>query len=158
MKEILTSPVQAAKWILGKGVLALVFSTLFCAAAFGQKSSSDLGIGDISSTNWKAQSALEASIAQEKSKTDLVLASPDLPQTDRALFLSYQRLLDYLNTDLQSGKPVHEAIEGEYKKVVEEVLADPVLKNMSPDGLRALLPGLIEALTELPQAAPLNQW
>lgn len=158
MKEILTSPVQTAKWILGQGVLTLLFSTVFCAMAFGQKSGSDLGIGDIASTNWKSQSALEASIAQEKSKTDVVLAAPDLPETDRALFLSYQRLLDYLNTDLQAGKPVHEAIEGEYKRVVEEVVADPVLKDMSPDGLRALLPGLVEALTEVPQAAPLNQW
>ena len=83
---------------------------------------------------------------------DVMLAAPGLPLADRALFLSYQRLLDYLQADIQAGTPVDESLVKNFDKVVAGAPQDPVLKFLPPNALTTMLPGLLEALIGVPEA------
>lgn len=84
------------------------------------------------------------------------LSVPTIQEDERAIFKSYQRLLTYIQSDLQAGKPVNEAITASYEKVVTEAPNDPELKSM-PDGyLATFVPGLIEALAEVQKPATSN--
>ena len=69
---------------------------------------------------------------------------------EKATFLAYQRLLNYIQSNLQAGKTPQEAIMLSYEQVVAEAPKDADLAYM-PEGLLAsFVPGLVEAFTEAP--------
>ena len=133
--------------------LFLTVLLLFSAGVFAQSTGDQMGFGDLSDINWKAASELNQTLADEHAKMDLALTQPQLPDSDRALFLSYKRLLDYMELDIQAGKPVEELLPQNYEKVVLEAPKDPVLKHLNTDVFITLMPGLIEALAEVPVPA-----
>lgn len=129
----------------------LLFSALFCTSAFSQTNLQQ-DVGDLSAIVWKHTLQLNQSLAQERDRMDVALTQPDLTDADRSLYLSYKRLVNYVEVDILASKPVNEAIATNYEKVLAEAPNDPDLKFL-PDGVLATyLPGLIEALTEVPVA------
>ncbi len=154
MTRKVTSRSFAAGWFVNQAMLVLLISIFFCSAAFSQNAGIQQELGDLSSISWKSQSDLNAAIAHEQAKMDVMLAAPNLPLTDRSIFLCYQRLAGYVQADVQAGTPVHDAIENNYVKVLKEATLEPDLKHLPDHSLSALIPGLVEALTELQVAAP----
>lgn len=154
MERIITSLSIWAKRTAGKGMFALLFFAFFSATTFSQNIDFKQVFGDLSSVSWKAAPDLNAAIGQERTKMDVMLAAPDLPLTDRSIFLCYQRLLDYVQADVQGGAAVDEAMGSNYEKVLNEAPQDPDLKHLPDYGLSSLIPGLVEALTEFQVPVP----
>lgn len=154
MKRRITALSCSATRIVGKSAFLVALSVFFSVAAFSQTATSPANeIGDLSGILWKSVPAMEETFVSEKARMDVALTQTDLSLSDRALYLSYQRLLDYVRTGVQGGAPVNEVIVQEYEKVLEEAPKDVVLKHL-PDGvLITYIPGLVEALAETPTPA-----
>ena len=149
MKRNATSLSLSVNWMASKVFFTLLFSALFCTSVFSQNSPQQ-DVGDLSAIVWKHAPELNQSLAQERDRMDVALTQPDLTDADRSLYLSYKRLVDYVEADILASKPVNEAIATNYEKVLTEAPNDADLKFL-PDGvLMTYLPGLIEALTEVP--------
>ncbi len=149
-----TSLSFSLKRVVGKGILLLVGSIFVCTLVSGQKMTPAQDVGDLSAIVWKPATDFNQSLAMERSRMDLALTTPGLPASDRSLYLSYHRLLDYIQSDVQAGTTAAEAITNNYVKVLQEAPSDQDLKDL-PDGmLQTYLPGLIEALTEVPVPLP----
>lgn len=149
MIRTFTSQPSLLVQILSKGLLALLVSAFFYSTASGQNDTgTDLGY--LSSTNWKTVPNLNISIAQEQSKVALTLSAPNMPLDEKALFLSYQRMLTYIQTNLQAGNSAHEAIKISYAQVLAEAPKDPALSYLTEGMLAIFLPALVESLTQTP--------
>ena len=142
--------------MIGKTMLALLCFALVSLSAFGQNSDPKQDIGNLTGIVWKAAPGVSDVVAQEQSKMDLALTTPGMPLDERALFLSYRRLVTYIQADFQGGMPVDDALVTNYEKVLTEAPSDPDLKHLPPGLLRTFIPGLIEALTEVPQPQALG--
>jgi len=152
MKRFFTSLTFSMKRTVSTGMLAFLCFAFFSTVAVGQNASAAQEIGDLSGTTWKSSVDLNEALVSERSKMDVMLAAPGLPLADRALFLSYQRLLDYLQVDIQAGNPVDQSLVKNFDKVVAGAPYDPDLKYLPLNGMTTLLPGLLEALTGVPAA------
>lgn len=131
-------------------MLAAFFVAFFGAVAFGQSSGTAQDFGYLASVDWKSNPDLNVTLVQERSKMDVSLSEPSLQSSDRALFLAYQRLLDYVMADIQASVPLEKSIPANYEKVVTEAETDQDLKDMPSGVLATYLPGLIEALQTVP--------
>lgn len=154
MKRIFTSPAISTKRALRSGLFALLCSVFCTAAVLGQHASATQEIGNLAGTTWKSATDLSDAFTSERAKMDVMLAAPGLPQADRALFLSYKRLLDYLEADVQAGNPLEESLVKNFDKVVAGASHDADLKHLPENGLTTLLPGLLEALTGVQAVVP----
>lgn len=152
MKRTSTSYLFGVKRAIHRGMSFFLFLFLFTTAAFAQNVNPLEDIGDLSAVKWKTQSDLDETIKQEQGRVDGMLADPNLQVPDQALLQSYRRLLVYVNTDVQGGMPVPEAVATNYEKVLTEADTDPDLKNTPSGSLFTLIPGLVEMLTEVPVA------
>lgn len=138
--------------------ILLMLVMLFCGlTVYSQTPSVVEQIGDISTNKWKSAADLNLSLAGEDAKMVLLLNNPSLIEPEKALFKAYQRLLGYIQSDLQTGKPVDQAIIGSYEKVLVDAVVDPELKNMPEGLLLSYIPGLIETLNEVPVPVPVNK-
>ncbi len=150
MKGIITS-LQHLLQFSGKSILSMLFFACICSVASGQTGAAK-DLGDLSDIDWKANADLGSAISVEQAKADLALTAPNMPLNEKALFLSYKRLLTYIQANLQAGKPAEEAIALSYEQVLGEAPKDPDLAFL-PDGLLAtFVPGLIESFTVSPKA------
>lgn len=147
MKRMVTSLTLWAKRTAGRELLAIIFSAFCITAAFGQNPSASQELGNLSGMSWKTNPDLNASLAAERSRMDVMLAAPGLPAADRSMFLAYQQLLDLVKADVQTGIGVDQALLKNYEKVLANAPNDPDLKELPINGLASLLPGLLEALT-----------
>ena len=153
MKSSFTTLSLTLKRISGRCIFVLLLSA--CAfAVFGQSANPADELGDLSQKDWKPVPEMNQKIDQERARTNVLLALSDLQPTDRSLYLSYERLLDYVQADIQSNVPVDEAISKNYQKVLNGAYKDPDLMNLPPNSLAGLMPALLEALTVVPEAAP----
>lgn len=130
-----------------KGLLAVLFTVLFCGNAFGQTGTST-DLGDLSSTDWKDAPAVISTLDQEQVKIAQTLSVPTLQKDEKALFMAYQRMLTYVQANMQAGKQMHESIAAAYDQVLAEAPKDPDLAFMPDGALIAFVPGLVEVLTE----------
>ncbi len=78
---------------------------------------------------------------------DLSLAQVNLQPADQAIYLSYKRLLNYVQADAQSGMPLSDAIVQNLEKVLLEYPKDPALAAMPEGYLETMIAGLVEVLT-----------
>ena len=152
MKKAITFLPFQAKWRTGIQVLMLFLSAVLPSLVYGQNADVRQEIGDLSAIQWKNVPAFEAAVAQEDSKIDGYLAAPNLPAEDRALYLSYQRMLELVMSNVQLSKPLDEAVYDSYAQVLEESQINPDFKPAPQGLLITFVPGLIEVLTEVPQA------
>lgn len=150
MKKTVTSLFIFANETLGKILLPVLFCFSLTSVAFGQGLDHWKEIGDFSNNVWKTPAGIEASISQEHARMDLALTQPDIQDADRAMYLSYKRMLDYSQVNIQAGKPVDEAIFESYDKVLAEIPADKALSHIPEGILVTFIPVLVEALTEVP--------
>lgn len=152
MKKAITFLPFQAKWVTGIQVLMLSLVAILPSLAYSQNADVRQEIGDLSAIDWKNVPAFEAAIAQEDARMDGYLAAPGLSSEDRALYLSYQRMLELVISNVQSSKPLDEAVYDSYEQVLEESRINPDLKAAPSGLLITYIPGLIEVLTEVPQA------
>ena len=152
MKKAITFLPFQAKWGTGIQVLVLSLVAILPSLAYSQNADVRQEIGDLSAIDWKNVPAFEAAIAQEDARIDGYLAAPGLSSEDRALYLSYQRMLDLVLSNAQANKPLDEAVYDSYEQVLKESLVDPDLKPAPQGLLITFVPGLIEVLTVAPEA------
>lgn len=127
----------------------LLFACI-CSTASGQTGAGK-DLGDFSAITWKATADLNAALSDEQARANLALTAPGMPLEEKALFLSYKRMLSYIQADLQAGKPADEAIVSSYEQVLNEAPKDVDLAYL-PDGLLAtFVPGLVESLAASPK-------
>ena len=129
----------------------MFFMGYCCTQAISQTETS-IDWGFITTVDWKGSSELNLTIANEQSKMDQNLSIPTLAQDEKALFLGYKRMLNHIQTHIQSGKPMEEAIVLAYEQVLAEGPKDPELALMPEGLLGTMVPGLIESLTQTPVA------
>ena len=123
--------------------------------AFAQNFDANVkALGDLSTQTWKSTVDLNTVFSSEMGRTDITLATPDLQEADKALFLAYKRLVTYVQVDTQSGQGVDKAILESYKRVLTEALKEPTLQKLPTDMFLILVPGLVEVLTATPQVVP----
>jgi len=135
---------------VGKSMFVMLFCACFTSNASAQTSAAS-DLGDLSAVNWKATADLNLSIAVEQAKANLALSAPSMQLDEKALYLSYTRMLNYIQTNLQAGKTADEAIALSYEQVLSEAPKDADLTYL-PDGLLAtFVPSLVETFTVSPK-------
>lgn len=154
MKRFFTSSAFLTKRTVNRTLSALLCFAFFSAVCVGQNASAAQELGDLSGMAWKTIPDLNATFASEQSRMDDLLSIPDLPQADRSLYLTYKRLLTYLEADVQAGTPVDQSLVKNFDKVVAAAPNDADLKHLPENGLITLLPGLLEALTGVQALIP----
>jgi hypothetical protein len=130
---------------LGGILLALCW---FVPVLSAQNASLAEQVGDLSSKAWKRNTEISSTINTELTNTDLALAQPALQAADKAMYLAYKRIV--LDVQANAQGTVDKSIEHSYKQLMEDYSKDPSLKDLSLDGLRVLLQGLVESLTAAP--------
>lgn len=156
MKKTVTSLSFSAKRVLGRLAFAALFISFFQAVSFSQSNSIKEEIGDLSSKVWRDPVGIDVAIADENARLTTILGQPDLQPQDRSLFLCYQRLLNFVQTATQAGKPVDEAIVGGFEQVLAEAPHDVDLKHLPDGALSMFIPGVVELLTAVPVPAILS--
>lgn len=154
MKRIFSALHLSRKRALIHGVFALFCSAIFCTVANGQGLGTAQEIGDLSGKTWKSAIDFNETLASERARMDVMLAAPNLQQSDRALFQSYQRLIDYVQADAQAGIPVGDAILKNYEKILAGAPLDQNLKDLPPNSFGPLVSGLVEVLTVAQMPVP----
>lgn len=137
-----------------KGLQFLIFSFLLicCCGVYSTVNAQE--VFSVGEQPWKSSADLNLTITAEISRTNQVLAIPDLQPSDKILTTAYQKMLTYLKADTQNNMPVGEAIMRSFKQVVTESDTDQSIKGLAVEHLRDLMPLLIESLTEIPQMVP----
>lgn len=128
----------------------LAFSFLFSIASISAQSVEHAAIGDYSKVVWRPITDMTSVIAQEDTRMDAYLATPDLQDSDRAIYIAYKRMLAYTQALIQDNKPVDEAIFEGYEKVIAEAPGDKYLAFLPEGLLMTYIPVLVEALAEVP--------
>jgi hypothetical protein len=151
MKNITT------KFLLQANVLfrLVAFMTILISAntMFAQSKGGE--IGDLSSITWKDADLANTTLLEEEVKIGQSLSTPNLQDVDKAMYIAYKRLLEYIKgsaSDLGLGK----AIEDAHVRVLKEALIDQDIKQMPLDGFSVLVSGLVESLQYVPQAQRSN--
>ncbi len=150
MKKSPTLRSRCACLLSRKALCSLGFFLVFSGLSLAQGLSPREEIGDLSHIFWKEPSGLEAVLAAEHARIDLALTHPAMGDEERALFLAYRRLLNYLQASM-SNMPVQEALVESYEKVLAEAADDKDISAMPAGLLIAFIPGLVESLAEAPQ-------
>lgn len=133
------------------GLTALL---LLANLAFAQNFDPNVNVlGDLSTQTWKSSVDLNTALSAEIVHADISLSTPDLQAADKALFLAYKRLVEYVQADVQAAR-VDKTILESYQRVLTESLNEPALKELPVDVFLTLLPGLVEVLTATPQVVP----
>jgi len=89
-------------------------------------------------------------VLQENARMDLALAPAGLQAPDRALYQAYKQLIAYIQSDVQAGKTVGEVFLKRYEQVLIEAPKHPTMHDLLTGTLEGMLPGLVEALQEVP--------
>jgi len=131
-------------------MLALSFFAFFCLSAFSQSSASLVELGNLSAVKWKSLSDFNQTVLQENARMDLALAPAGLQAPDRALYQAYKQLIAYIQSDVQAGKTVGEVFLKRYEQVLIEAPKHPTMHDLLTGTLEGMLPGLVEALQEVP--------
>jgi len=150
MKKTVTCLSIFAREVTCKLVLSAFFCLVFSGVAFSQGLDHWKEIGDFSHNFWKPAAGIDASMVQEHARMDLALTQVDIQDVDRAIYLSYKRMLDYTQIAVQSGKAVDVSIFESYEKVLAEAPTDKLLSPLPEGILMTFIPVLVEALTEVP--------
>jgi hypothetical protein len=133
-----------------KGIVLALLVLFCCFPAFSQNSGAAQDLGDLSEVKWKVAADVNTTLAVEQAKMTLALSSPTVADDEKALFKGYQRLLNYIQAEMLSGKPLDEAIMVAYDQVLAEAPKDTDLSLMPSGLLMTYVPGLVEALTFAP--------
>ena len=135
---------------------AIVCCTLFASGVVSLSAqSASVAPGDPISTadlpvtpNWKAAAEYAVVLATERVNAANVLALTNQKQSKTALYTGYDRMLAYMQADLQGNEPIDLIADNNFKRVTLETPADPSLNLMDPVEFKALYDALVIMLTE----------
>lgn len=130
-------------------ILALGFFTR--AELRGQSAQDMPSAKTYQGTLWRAVPDLQLVLSAERERNAVLKNNPELPETDRATYAAYDRLLALLIEDLPGGAAVEEIAVHDFQKVLADAPQDPVMKALDPDLFRHHFNQLIELMTQ-PQA------
>lgn len=112
-------------------------------------------IGDLSGITWKDTDAVNVVLLEEEVKIGQSISTPNLQDVDKAMYIAYKRLLDYIKGS-PSDLGLEKAIEDAHARVLKEALIDQDIKQMPLDGFSALVSVLVESLQYAPQVQSSN--
>jgi hypothetical protein len=108
-------------------------------------------IGDLSGITWKDTDLVNVVLLEEEVKIGQSLSTPNLQDVDKAMYIAYKRLLEYIKSS-PSDLGLEKAIEDSHARVLKEALIDQDIKQMPLDGFSVLVSVLVESLQYVPQA------
>lgn len=79
---------------------------------------------------WKKTDEYSATLTSELNSTEVILGDPNLTIQQKSLYLGYQRMLTYMQSDMALKLPIENIPSDNFKKVNLEALSDPKLINM----------------------------
>lgn len=132
--------------------LALIFAVFITTALTLSAQSNDPSMATLSLTpvlemnDWKSPVEYSSVILSMKESTAQKLAEPNLQVSERALYTGFERLLSYIQVDLEAQAEINKIAETNYSKVVKEAPSDPLLINMHMDEFQALYELLVSKL------------
>jgi len=139
---------------ISKGFIAitLLVASFFLASTNNSFSQSHDGIGTLTVpaelvvSEWKSPVDYTAVITNMKASTATILENPNLQTAERALYTGFDRMLSYIQVDLESHADLTKIAETNYHKVVKEAPSDPILINMQMNEFAALYDILVNKL------------
>ena len=161
MKEFLKSYLTATiangrAQKISKNLIAIVLlvgsffiaSTNICIAQGNAPGTASIStvVAEPTVSQWKSPVEYSAVISAMKANTTKILADPNTPQPERVLYTGFDRMLSYIQADLEAHLDLTKIAEKNYNKVVLEAPSDPILINMSMSEFAALYNSLVEKL------------
>jgi hypothetical protein len=132
---------------------ALLVGALFLSTNISFAQSNIPGTASISTViaeptggEWKSHVEYAAVITSMKASTAKILDNPNLPQPERALYTGFDRMLTYIQADIEAQADITKIPEKNYNKVVQEAPSDPILVNMQISEFTALYTTLVDKL------------
>lgn len=147
-RELIPSALRSFSFL---AVLATLFCCLPAATISAQGSYTGapgevIGISDLVRPDWLQTTEFTAVVAAERANTALLLAAPDLKESQIALYKGYDRMLVYMQTDLTAQLPVDNLAVSNRDKVILEAPNDPVLVKMSSIEFQVMYHELVDKL------------
>jgi hypothetical protein len=97
-------------------------------------------------SQWKSPVEYAAVITAMKSSTMKILGDPNTSPADHVLYTGLDRLLSYIQSDLEAHADVTKIAEKNYNQVVLEAPSDPALSNMDMSQFAILYTSLADKL------------
>lgn len=129
-------------------LLAITFSTTAVSAqsAVEAEVTVSITVDAYATQGWKSVEDFTALIAAERIVAAQQLAAPNLSDGQIALYTGYDRLLEYMQADIAVKAPVESIAENNFKKVMQEAPADPVLVHLQQNEFTNLYGSLVAKL------------
>jgi hypothetical protein len=103
-------------------------------------------VADPTISQWKNTVEYSAVITSMKTSTTKILENPNTPPAERTLYTGFDRLLTYIQSDIEAHHDLTKIAEKNYNQVVQEASSDPVLINMSMGEFAVLYNSLVDKL------------
>lgn len=147
-KGILSSLLGSASFLaLFAGILVCFASSSAAAqGAFTGAPGEVVGISDLVRPEWRPVAEFTTVIAEERANTALLLAAPNLKDSQVALYKGYDRMLGYIQNDLTLQLPIDNLTVSNRDKVMLETPNDPELVKMSGIEFQVMYHELVEKL------------
>jgi hypothetical protein len=101
---------------------------------------------DLAVNGWKESGDYNAILAQERTLAGHEISNANQNAARVALYTAYDRLLSYMQADMAVKNPIETIADINYKKVVLETPADPILKDMDTGEFSVLYGNLVSKL------------
>jgi len=121
-------------------------NTSFAQSAIPGTASISTVLAEPTVSQWKSPVEYSAVITSMKASTAKILADPNTPPSERTLYTGFDRMLSYIQADLEAHLDISKIGEKNYNKVVLEASTDPILVNMSMSDFASLYNALDEKL------------
>lgn len=114
----------------------IVFAITFSATAVSAQSAAEtevtlaITVDAYNTQGWISVDDYTALVAAERVVVAQQLATPSLSDRQIALYTGYDRMLEYMQADLSVKAPLESIAEINFKKVLQEAPADPVLTHL----------------------------
>jgi hypothetical protein len=118
----------------------------FAQSAIPGTASISTVVADPAGGEWKTPVEYSAVLTAMKASTQKILTDPNSPPSEHTLYTGFNRLLSYMQADMEAHLDISKIAEKNYNQVVLEAATDPVLINMSMSDFASLYNSLDEKL------------
>ena len=145
--------VNTSRFFLGLTIVCCCLLSLSTMDIAAQANASlapapEISTEDYPGTKWKSPTEYAIVLTSERTNTALKLADPNLEAHELGLYTGYDRLLSYMQEDLNNQLAIADIAITSFNRVVAETPTDVILKYMRSKDFQtmydALLPLLIK--------------
>jgi len=127
--------------------IVITFSATAVAAQTAEADvTASITVDAYATQGWKAGDDYTAILTAERAVAAQQLAAPNLSDRQIALYTGYDRMLGYMQADMAVKAPVESIAENNFKKVMQEAPADPVLIHLQQNEFTNLYGSLVVKL------------